>query len=107
MAGLVFGERVKNKITMKITYFNSKEGLSLKNVEVQEVLQQIQTGYWKDQINDIRYHMKNKNSIGASEIKSNLPAITISATFKERRKIDCVDLGLRPRFRPRCFTSGA
>ena len=91
MAGLEFGERVKNKITMKITYFNSKEGLSLKNVEVQEVLQQIQTGYWKDQINDIRYHMKNKNSIGASEIKSNLPAITISATFKERRKIDCVD----------------
>ena len=76
---------------MKITYFNSKEGLGIKNVEVQEVLQQIQKGYWKDQINDIRYHMKNKNSIGASEIKSSLPAITISATFKERRKIDCID----------------
>ena len=35
--------------------------------------------------------MKNENSIEASEIKSNLPCITISATFKERRKIDCVD----------------
>ena len=91
MAGLVFGERVKNKITMKITYFNSKEGLSIKNVEVQEVLQQIQKGYWKDQINDIRYHKKNENNLEASQIKGKLPCITISATFKERRKIDCVD----------------
>jgi len=76
---------------MKITYFNSKEGLSIKNVEVQEVLQQIQKGYWKDQINDIRYHKKNENNLEASQIKGKLPCITISATFKERRKIDCVD----------------
>ena len=73
-----------------INYFDSVKGSQFKTVEVQEVLQQIQKGYLRDQINDIRYHIKNENSIGASEIKSNLPAITISATFKERRKIDCV-----------------
>ena len=74
-----------------INFLNSVKGFNLKTVEVQEVLQQIQKGYWKDQINDIRYHMKNENSIEASKIKGKLPCITISATFKERRKIDCVD----------------
>jgi hypothetical protein len=76
---------------MKITYFPSKKGLNLKNVEVQKVLQQIQKGYWKNQINDIRYQIQSGNSKKASEIKSNLPAITISATFKERRKKGYVD----------------
>ena len=74
-----------------INFLDSVKGSQFKTVEVQEVLQQIQKGYWKNQINDIRYHMKNENSIEAIEIKSNLPCITISATFKERRKIDCVD----------------
>ena len=74
-----------------INFLDSVKESQFKNVEVQEVLQQIQKGYWKNQINDIRYHIKNGNSIKASEIKSNLPAITISATFKERRKKDYVD----------------
>ena len=75
----------------KINYFDSVKGSQFKKVEVQEVLQQIENGHWKDQINDIRYHVKNGSSIEASQIKGNLPAITISATFKERRKIGFVD----------------
>jgi hypothetical protein len=35
--------------------------------------------------------VKNGRSIEASQIKGNLPAVTISATFKERRKIGFVD----------------
>jgi hypothetical protein len=75
----------------KINYFDSVKGSQFKKVEVQEVLQQIENGHWKDQINDIRYHVKNGRSIEASQIKGNLPAVTISATFKERRKIGFVD----------------
>ena len=74
-----------------INYFDSVKESQLKNVEVQKVLQQIQKGYWKNQIDDIRYQIQNGNSKKASEIKSNLPAITISATFKERRKKGYVD----------------
>ena len=76
---------------MEINFLDSVKESQLKKVEVQKVLQQIQKGYWKNQINDIRYQIQNGNSIKASEIKSNLPAITISATFKERRKKDYLD----------------
>ena len=91
---MAFGERVKKKLPkMKknINYLDSVKELQFKKVEVQKILQQIQKGDWKKQINDIRYHLKNGNSVKASEIKSNLPAITISATFKERRKKDYLD----------------
>ncbi len=74
-----------------INYFDSVKESQFKTVEVQDVLQQIQKGYWKNQIDDIRYHMKSGNNKKASEIKSNLPAITISGTFKERRKKEYLD----------------
>jgi hypothetical protein len=76
---------------MEINFLDSVKESQLKKVDVQDVLQQIQKGYWKNQIDDIRYQIQNGNSKKASEIKSNLPAITISATFKERRKKDYVD----------------
>ena len=75
----------------KINFLNSVKGLQFKKAEVQKVLQQIQKGYWKKQINDMRYHVKNGNEDEAEEIKRNLPCMTISATFKERRKKDYVD----------------
>ena len=74
-----------------INFLNSVKGLQFKKVEVQKVLQQIQKGHWKKQINDMRYHLKNGNENEAVKIKSNLPCMTISATFKERRKKDYVD----------------
>ena len=75
----------------KINFFKSVKALQFKKAEVQKVLQQIQKGHWKKQINDIRYHLKNGNEDEAVKIKSNLPCMTISATFKERRKKDYVD----------------
>ena len=74
-----------------INFLNSVKGLQFKKMEVQKVLQQIQKGHWKKQINDMRYHVKNGNEDEAVEIKRNLPCMTISATFKERRKKDYVD----------------
>jgi hypothetical protein len=76
---------------MEINFLDSVKESQLKKVEVQKVLQKIQNGYWKNQIDDIRYQIQNGNSKKASEIKSNLPALTISATFKERRKKGYVD----------------
>lgn len=75
----------------KINFLKSVKALQFKKVEVQKVLQQIQKGHWKKQINDIRYHLKNGNENEAVKIKSNLPCITISATFKERRKKDYLE----------------
>ena len=75
----------------KINFLKSVKALQFKKAEVQKVLQQIQKGHWKKQINDIRYHLKNGNKNEAVKIKSNLPCMTISATFKERRKKDYID----------------
>ena len=75
----------------KINFFKSVKALQFKKAEVQKVLQQIKKGHWKKQINDMRYHLKNGNENEAVKIKSNLPCMTISATFKERRKKDYVD----------------
>ena len=74
-----------------INFLNSVKELQFKKMEVQKVLQQIQKGHWKKQINDIRYHVKNGNKNEAVKIKSNLPCMTISATFKERRKKDYLE----------------
>ena len=64
----VWGAYSKITFNMEnINFLDSVKGSQFKTVEVQEVLQQIQKGYWRDQINDIRYHMKNENSIEASE----------------------------------------
>lgn len=53
-----FGERIKKILRMKknINYFDSVKESQFKKVETQDVLQQIQKGYWKNQIDDIRYH---------------------------------------------------
>ena len=75
----------------KINFLKSVKALQFKKAEVQKVLQQIQKGHWKKQINDIRYHVKNGNKNEAVKIKSNLPCMTISATFKERRKKDYLE----------------
>ena len=75
----------------KINFLKSVKELQFKKMEVQKVLQQIQKGHWKKQINDIRYHLKNGNENEAAKIKSNLPCMTISATFKERRKKDYLE----------------
>ena len=70
---------------------DSKNGSNTRIVEVQKVLEQIKKGYWKRQIDEIRYHISNGNINKADSVKLSLPAFTISATFKESRKKDNVD----------------
>ena len=59
-------------------------------VEIQKVLKEIKTERWKKQIDEIRYHNRNGDIEKAGFLKMRLPAITISATFKEggRKKGD-------------------
>lgn len=75
----------------KINFLDSVKGSQLKKVELQEVLQQIQNGYWKKQIDEFRYQLQYGNNNEAEKIKINLPGIIISATFKERRRKDYVE----------------
>jgi len=65
---------------------NSFNGSKKRTVDVQEVLEQIKKGYWKKQVEDIQYHINNGENKQVSELKSKLPAFTISATYKYKRK---------------------
>ena len=74
-----------------ITYMDSVSGSNMRPVEVQKVLEQIKKGLWKKQIEEIQYHISNGETDKADSLKRKLPAFTISATFKERRKKDDID----------------
>ena len=68
---------------LKINFMDSVYESNRSIVDIQKVLEQIKTGRWKKQIDEIRYHINNGDTDQAGCIKRNLPAITISATFKE------------------------
>ena len=70
----------------KINFMDSFNGSKKRTVDVQEVLEQIKKGYWKKQVEDIQYHINNGKNKQVSELKSKLPAFTISATYKGKRK---------------------
>ena len=75
---------------LQINFMDSVYGSKKRIVEIQKVLKEIKTERWKKQIDEIRYHINNGDTKQAGNIKRNLPAITISATFKEggRTKVD-------------------
>ena len=68
---------------LQINFMDSVFGSKKRIVEIQKVLEAIKTEYWKKEIDEIRYHINNGDTEQAKSIKQNLPAITISATFKE------------------------
>lgn len=70
----------------QINFMHSLNGSNKKIVDVQEVLEQIKKGYWKKKVEDIQYHINNGDNKQVSELKSKLPAFTISATYKGKRK---------------------
>ena len=70
---------------------DSKNGSNTKIVEVQKVLAQIKKGSWKKQIEEIQHHISNGNINKADSIKLKLPAFTISATYKDKRKKENVE----------------
>jgi hypothetical protein len=71
---------------IKINFMDSLNGSNNRIVEVQKVLEQIKIGFWKEQIEDIQYHINNGDIKQANGLKSKLPAFTISATYTGKRK---------------------
>jgi hypothetical protein len=76
---------------IKINFTDSLNGSNNRIVEVQKVLEQIKKGFWKKQIEDIQYHINNGDTKQAGELKLKLPAFTISATYKDKRKKENVE----------------
>jgi hypothetical protein len=76
---------------IKINFMDSLNGSNNRIVEVQKVLEQIKIGFWKKQIEDIQYHINNGDIKQANGLKSKLPAFTISATYKDKRKKENVE----------------
>ena len=70
---------------------DSLNGSNNRIVEVQKVLEQIKIGFWKEQIEDIQYHINNGDIKQANGLKSKLPAFTISATYTGKRKKENVE----------------
>jgi len=69
-------------------FMDSLNGSNKTTVDVQEVLEQIKKGYWKKQVEEIQYHINNGENKQVYELKSKLPAFTISATYKYKRKAE-------------------
>ena len=76
---------------LQINFMDSLNGSNNRIVEVQKVLEQIKKGFWKKQIDDIQYHINNGDTEQADELKVKLPAFTISATYKDKRKKENVE----------------
>ena len=74
-----------------INFMDSLNGSNNRIVEVQKVLEQIKKGFWKKQIEDIKYHINNGDTKQADELKLKLPAFTISATYKYKRKKENIE----------------
>jgi hypothetical protein len=70
---------------LQINFMDSVCGSKTRIVEVQKVLEQIKKGFWKKQIEEIRYHISNGDTKEAGVLKKRLPAFTISATYKGKR----------------------
>ena len=70
---------------------DSLNGSNNRIVEVQKVLEQIKKGFWKTKIEEIKYHINNGYTKQADELKVKLPAFTISATYRDKRKKENVD----------------
>ena len=76
---------------LQINFMDSLNGSNNRIVEVQKVLEQIKKGFWEKQIDDIQYHINNGDTEQADELKVKLPAFTISATYKDKRKKENVE----------------
>ena len=77
---------------INVNFMDSKNGFNTREANVEKILKAIKDGYWKEPIEAIRNHLKKGEKKIAGELKSELPAFTISATFKGNRKIENVDM---------------
>lgn len=75
----------------KINYMPSIDGNEIKTATIQQVLDCIQKGFWEKKIAPIRQAINEGQQEKADGLKKTLPAFTISATFKERRKKENIE----------------
>lgn len=76
---------------MKISFYGSTREQKNKVIDLSSILSDIKEGRWEKEISSLRKHRSNKNESEANTLKSNLPAFTYSATFKQRRVLDEID----------------
>jgi hypothetical protein len=62
-----------------------------KTVDILTVIEHIKIGHWKNKIEKIRNLFETNELEDAKKIKDELPAFTVSATFKETRKKENVE----------------
>lgn len=71
---------------------DSYDGSNTRKTSIEEVLKVIKGGHWKESVEAIQKHLKIGEIKLADKLKSKLPAFTISATFKDKRKKENVDI---------------
>ena len=74
---------------MEISYFRSMKDSSNEVKNLTEILESIQDGTYKYQI-EARKFKNNGEKENAIKLKQSLPAFTVSSTFKSRRKLEFV-----------------
>ena len=70
---------------IKVSYFPHMKSYAAKSLTLQEILNMIRSDMFKERIVELRRYKSEGNKIKADTIKSNLPAVTLSATFEGRR----------------------
>lgn len=83
---------IKSNFMYQINFTDSISGSSSKSIEFKEILQKIKNGSWKDKIEKIQNHKSNGSYAKANDLKRGLPAFTVSATYKENRKKENIEL---------------
>ena len=74
-----------------VNFTNSITSFKPDTDSIHNILQKIKNGEWETQVTNIRKYITDGDDNKASEVKKSLPAFTVSATFKDKRRKDCID----------------
>ena len=74
-----------------VNFTNSITSFKPDTDSIHNILQKIKNGEWEKQVTNIRKYISEGDDNKASDVKKSLPAFTVSATFKDKRRKDCID----------------
>ena len=74
-----------------VNFTNSITSFKPDTDSIHNILQKIKNGEWEKQVTNIRNYISDGDDNKASEVKKSLPAFTVSATFKDKRRKDCIE----------------
>ena len=74
-----------------VNFTNSITSFKPDTDSIHNILQKIKNGEWETQVTNIRKYISDGDNNKANDVKKSLPAFTVSATFKDKRRKDCVD----------------